>query len=333
MTGILIGLEGPALTPREAEWLDRDDVVGVVQFSRNFASVKQFIELNQAIRDACPSALISIDQEGGRVQRIGAPCTVLPPLGALGAIWDDDHDEALEVCFRHAWLMASEMLALGVDVSFAPVLDLDRGSAVIGNRAFHRDSEVVKELGRAYLKGMAEAGMAAVGKHFPGHGWVAADTHDEVALDQRPLDDIAINDLRPYSVALRHKLDAVMMAHVIYPQVCERPAGYSSRWCQQILRQRMGFVGVIISDDLGMRAAADAGDFNDRYRASKEAGCDLVLVCRPDDVAAAMGQIPASTPETPAQQRLLARKRPDWNELEHSADREMAVIAVESMED
>jgi beta-N-acetylhexosaminidase len=334
MSRILIGLSGTTLSEQEGRWLARPDVAGVVQFGRNFESADQFVSLNGAIREIDDQALICIDQEGGRVQRIGAPCTPLPALGDIGQTWDADPDEALELTFRHAWLMASEMLALGLDMSFAPVLDLDRGSAVIGNRAFHAENEVVKELGRAYIKGMHEAGMAACGKHFPGHGFVAADTHDEVARDDRELDDIAIEDLRPYSVALRHGLDAIMMAHVIYPRVCPQPAGYSLAWCQQMLRQRMAFEGVIISDDLGMRAAADVGDFDQRYRASLAAGCDLVLVCRPGDVAQAMSEIaPSEAEPSTARNQLLASSRPEWETFAHSPDREMAQIVLESLED
>jgi beta-N-acetylhexosaminidase len=331
---ILIGLEGTRLSEQERDWLARPDVAGVVQFTRNFQSVEQFIALNHSIRQIDPDALICIDQEGGRVQRIREPCTILPPLRLTGKEWDEDEDEGLQVAYLHAWLMASEMLALGVDISFAPVLDLDRGCAVIGDRAFHGNTDGVRELGRAYLKGMHEAGMATTGKHFPGHGCVSEDTHLDVALDDRPFEDIAIDDLRPYSVALRHGLDAVMMAHVIYPQVCPQPAGYSSVWCRKILRERMGFGGVIFSDDLGMRAAEQAGNFKDRMQLSLDAGCDMVLVCRPDDVAAAMAQIPVSEPQAEDRRAdLRARVEVEWNEFKDSGEREAARVVLQLLEE
>jgi len=318
VSGLIIGLEGPELDAQEVNWLGRPDVVGAILFTRNFVDVDQLRELNHAIRRACEGALITVDQEGGRVQRIGAPCTRLPPLRRIGEAWVEDPDEALELAFHHAWLMASEMRALDIDLSFAPVLDLDRGAEVIGDRAFHGDASVVKELGRAYLKGMADAAMEGVAKHFPGHGWTAADSHEAVAVDERPMDEIAGGDLRPYSVAQRHGLAGVMMAHVIYPAVCPEPAGYSKVWCREVLRDRMRFEGVIVSDDLGMRAAADAGDFEARYHASMEAGCDLALVCRPDDVRRAMERIRPREPGAAAADdlaRLRGGEARNWEDL------------------
>jgi len=259
------------------------------------------------------------------VQRITEPCTRLPSLGSLGRAYDEDPDEALELSFRHGWLMASEMLALGLDLSFAPVLDLDRDSDVIGDRAFHRQIEPVKDLSRAYIKGMHEAGMVATGKHFPGHGSVHADTHLDIAIDERPFEQIAIADLRAFNVALGQGLDAVMMAHVIYSRVCPQAAGYSSIWCQDILRQRMGFAGIIFSDDLGMQAATQKGDFAARLTASLAAGCDFALVCRPRDVALAMAQIEPQTPATTdVRSRLRGRAGPVWEIFCDAPERAMA---------
>lgn len=333
MSHLFIGLEGLVVTAQEAQWLVRPDVGGVVLFTRNFESASQVQALNQEIRRLSPGAIICIDQEGGRVQRLREPCTRLPALSALGRLYDEDNDEGLELSFRHGWLMASEMLALGFDLSFAPVLDLDRGSEVIGDRAFHRSIDVVKDLSRAYIKGMHQAGMVATGKHFPGHGSVVADTHEAVAVDERPFEAIAIDDLRAFNIAIGQGLDAVMMAHVIYPQICPRAAGYSSIWCQDILRQRIGFEGIIFSDDLGMRAAMDVGDFASRLNASLDAGCDICLVCQGQDVRNAMAQIdPMSRQAVDVRDRLRGKPQLSWNDFACSDERQLAQAVLSVLE-
>jgi beta-N-acetylhexosaminidase len=334
LSQLFIGLQGLEISAEEALWLARPDVGGVVLFSRNFESVNQLQTLNESIRVTCPGAIICIDQEGGRVQRILEPCTPLPALGGLGVLYDDDNDEGLALCFQHGWLMASEMLALGCDLSFAPVLDLNQGSEVIGDRAFHHSIEAVKDMSRAYIKGMHSAGMVATGKHFPGHGSVVADTHHAIAVDEREFDAIAIADLRAFNVAIRQGLDAVMMAHVIYPKVCSQPAGYSQAWCQQILRQRIGFQGLIFSDDLGMRAATDIGDYSMRLRASLDAGCDICLVCRPEDVRQAMDQIePPATAVVDVRDRLRGKFGHSWDDFSISTERELAQVALSTLEE
>ncbi len=335
MSYLLIGLAGPELTRQEREWLRRPQVGGLTLFSRNIVSLDQVCALVEAIREADPAALICIDQEGGRVQRMGEPCTVLPPLRALGDCYRDDDDEGITLAYQHAWLMASEMRALGIDLSFAPVLDIDCGSAVIGDRAFAADPLVVKELARAYIKGMHAAGMPATGKHFPGHGSIVPDTHVDHASDDRSFEDLAISDLRPFTVAVGHGLDAVMMAHVSYPQVCSQAAGYSSTWINAILRDRIGFQGIVFSDDLGMRAAEIAGNFQQRLTRSMDAGCDFALVCNADDVALAFEQIgewpePAAT-DPRSRLRLKPPPIPTWNEFVSSADRELARTQLESL--
>ncbi|MDX1568855.1 MAG: beta-N-acetylhexosaminidase [Xanthomonadales bacterium] len=316
MSYLVIGLAGPELTDEERRWLARDEVGGAILFSRNFHSVDQVRRLCDAIREVDRDAVILIDQEGGRVQRIGEPLTVLPPLGAIGAVYDDDEDLAMDVAFVHGKLMAMEVLAIGADLSLAPVLDLRRKGSIIADRAFHADPLVVKALGRTYIKGMHDAGMAACAKHFPGHGSVEQDTHLEHAVDPRPFDELAITDLRPFTVAIQEGLDAVMMAHVVYPEIDERPAGYSRVWIQDILRKRIGFEGVVISDDLGMAAACDVGGFEDRLTCALEAGCDLVLVCRPDDVARVFGEV-RQWPQPGEDRRALIRagEHPDWGSV------------------
>jgi beta-N-acetylhexosaminidase len=325
LSHLFIGLEGLDINATEAKWLARPDVGGVVLFARNFETPTQLQELNLDIRRLCPGAIVCIDQEGGQVQRFRDPCTRLPALAGLGKMYDEDNDEGLELSFRHGWLMASEMLALGCDLSFAPVLDLDRGSEVIGNRAFHSSIEAVKNLSRAYIKGMHDAGMVTTGKHFPGHGSVVADTHQDIAVDDREFDAIAIDDLRAFTVAIGQGLDAVMMAHVIYPRICSQAAGYSRIWCQDILRQRIGFEGVVFSDDLGMRAAMDVGNFSSRLQTSLDAGCDICLICRPEDVRKAMTQIdPLARAAADVRDRLRGRPQSSWDEFAVSDARELA---------
>lgn len=287
---LLIGLPGTALDAVGREWLRHPDVGGVVLFSRNYESPGQLADLVAAIRAAAdPRPLVCIDQEGGRVQRLRDGFTALPPLGILGRLWAEDADRAADYAYRHARVMAGEMLGAGIDLSFAPVLDLDRGSSVIGDRAFAASPETVIALGRAYLGGMHDAGMKTTGKHFPGHGSVRADSHTDDVVDDRDLAELEAADLRPF-VQLAGELDALMIAHVSYPRVDERPAGYSSRWLRDYLRGHLGYRGVILSDDLGMHAALVAGDLVARTRACLAAGCDLALVCRAEDVEELLGR-------------------------------------------
>jgi beta-N-acetylhexosaminidase len=281
---ILIGLPGTRLDGKARYQLRHPAVGGVVLFSRNFSGREQLKALVDEIRAARdPRPLVCIDQEGGRVQRLQDGFTRLPPLGALGAIHATDPVKGLDLAYRHGRVMATEMLAVGIDLSFAPVLDLDRGSRVIGNRALSGDPDVVIELGRSYLAGMHDAGMKTTGKHFPGHGSVAADSHTDDVCDTRRLSELQGLDLRPFA-ELSGALDALMIAHVVYPEVDSVPAGYSERWLGQILRSEMAYRGAVLSDDLGMHAARTAGSLAERAHSSLEAGCDLALVCLPGDV-------------------------------------------------
>ena len=286
---VLVGIDGLELSAESREMLNHPLVGGVVLFTRNFESAAQVRALVQSIHDCRSSRLLlAVDQEGGRVQRFRDGFTRLPPLGRLGALADSEPEDALEYSFRHGWLMAAEMLDLGIDLSFAPVLDLDRGSDVIGDRAFSADSEVVVRLGQAYLDGMHAAGMKTTGKHFPGHGSVQADSHIADVCDERSLDEIEQSDMQPFT-RLAPKLDALMIAHVVYPCVDDQPAGYSSPWLKHCLRERLGYDGVIFSDDLGMHAARALGNLQQRTRVALNAGCDSVLVCQPDEVAELLG--------------------------------------------
>lgn len=291
---LLIGLAGLQLEPRERAWLTAPGVAGVILFARNYADRAQLIALAESIRAAGGEhLLVAVDQEGGPVQRFREGFTRLPALAKIGAAYARDPEDAVRLAEEHAWVMASELRACGVDFSFAPVADLARGSAAIGPRAFHADPAIAGELTQAYVRGMHLGGMAAVLKHFPGHGSVAADTHKAQAIDPRPLEAIRAADLRPFVEAIDAHAEAVMMAHVIYPAVDAQPAGFSRVWIQDILRGELGFAGVVISDDISMAAAGAAGGVGARVKAHLAAGCDLVLACFPEVVEEAIAALPA----------------------------------------
>ena len=295
---VLIGIPGEELDSLSREYLAHPSVGGVVLFSRNFLDQGQLCSLVADIHAASePRPLVCIDQEGGRVQRLtGEGFTRLPPLGALGCLNEEDPVKALDMAYRHGRVMAMEMLACGIDLSFAPVLDLDRGSRVIGDRSFSPDPAVVTRLGRSYLAGMRDAGMKATGKHFPGHGSVVADSHVDDVTDDRPFAEIHESDLVPFS-ELMPALDALMIAHVVYPQVDRVPAGYSPKWLDGILRGKLGYKGTVFSDDLGMHAAKAAGGVRERAEGCLDAGCDLVLVCHPEDIDQLFASGPVNFPD------------------------------------
>ena len=311
-----IGISGHELTARERDWLQHDGCAGVVLFARNFASRAQVAELTQAIREAAPRPqLISVDQEGGRVQRFREGYSVLPALQGFDALYRDDPQAALALAREHAWLMASEIRATGIDMSFAPVIDLARGNRAIGNRAFSADPQVVAAFTRAYVAGMHEAGMSATLKHFPGHGSVPEDTHFDAAVDDRALADLEAADLVPFVAGIEAGADAVMMAHVTYPQVAPEPAGYSPFWIGELLRARMGFRGVVFSDDIGMAAAHSAGGIKGRVDAHLDAGCDVVLVCHMQMVEEALRAMDGRASNTMALAGLLGRGALGWDGL------------------
>lgn len=311
-----IGVSGHELTARERDWLQHDACAGVVLFSRNFASRAQVAELTQSIREAAPRPqLISVDQEGGRVQRFRDGYAALPPLSGFDQLYRQDAGTALALAREHAWLMASEIRATGIDMSFAPVIDLERGNRAIGNRAFSPDPQVVAAFARAYVAGMHEAGMAATLKHFPGHGSIAEDTHFDVAVDDRSLAAMRATDLVPFVAGIEAGADAVMMAHITYPQVAPEPAGYSPRWIGDILRNEMGFRGIVFSDDIGMAAAHSAGGIKARVDAHLDAGCDVVLVCHPQMVEEALHALDGRASDTAALLGLMGRGALGWDAL------------------
>jgi len=295
---VLIGIAGQQLSTQDREILQHPAVGGVVVFSRNFKDPAQLTALVADIRGIrTPRLLVAVDQEGGRVQRLQSGFTRLPALAGLGQQFENDPDGALDLAFHHGWLMSSEVLALGIDISFAPVLDLDCGSHVIGDRSFHEKPGVVTALARAYVEGMHAAGMCATGKHFPGHGSVVADSHTADVLDSRDLEQIRVLDLHPFT-ELSGSLDAVMMAHVCYADVDELPAGFSKSWLQDILRGELGYGGTVFSDDLDMQAAVSKGIMHERVWCALDAGCDAVLICDPDSARAYLGALGETLPHT-----------------------------------
>lgn len=284
---LMLDVIGTTLTAEEEVLLASEVVGGVILFARNYESPQQVEALNAAIRACNPQILIAVDQEGGRVQRLREGYTRLPAMGVFAKRWLQAPEATEALAAQVGWLMAAEMLSAGFDFSFAPVLDINVGlSQVIGERAFGSTSKQVAALANAFMEGMHEAGMATTGKHFPGHGSVAADSHLELPIDERPLDLIRSTDLAAF-VLSQPSLDAVMPAHVIYPQADPHCAGFSPFWLQEILRGEMGFDGVIFSDDLVMAGAAAVGSIEARVDAALDAGCDMVLVCNDRPMALA----------------------------------------------
>jgi beta-N-acetylhexosaminidase len=284
---VMMDVAGHSLTKEEREALAHPLVGGVILFARNYESPEQLRALTADIRSVrSPALLIAVDQEGGRVQRFREGFTRLPPMRKLGELFDSAPSVAMNLAFNLGVVLATELKSHGVDFSFTPVLDLDFSqSGVIGDRAFHVDPFAVAQLAGNLIDGLASLGVGAVGKHFPGHGFATADSHVACAIDERPLNEIEATDMAPYRELIPRGLAAIMPAHVVYPNVDERPAGFSKIWLQDILRGRYGFEGLIFSDDLSMQAASVAGGVVERAQAALAAGCDMVLVCNAPEEA------------------------------------------------
>jgi beta-N-acetylhexosaminidase len=277
----MLDVAGLALDDDDRRRLLHPQVGGVILFSRNYRDPQQLAELCQQIHELRdPRLVVSVDHEGGRVQRFREGFQSIPAMGHLGDLYNEDPEQALQLAETFAWLMAAELLHYGVDLSFAPVLDIaDPVSSVIGDRAFHRDPESIAHLANAWVRGMRRAGMEAVGKHFPGHGSVEGDSHHVMPFDRRSFADIEALDLVPFRRVINTHLAGIMMAHVIYDQVDPQAAGYSSYWIETVLREQLEFEGIVFSDDLSMSGAESVGGYTERARQALDAGCDILLVC------------------------------------------------------
>jgi beta-N-acetylhexosaminidase len=280
MGPIILDLVGLELSSEEREIIKHPQMGGIIFFQRNFESTSQLENLISQIHlHSKQHLLLTVDQEGGRVQRFQEGFTRLPALGLLGTRYGQNPDAAIQLAETHGWLLASELLAVGIDLSFAPVLDLNNNlNQVIGLRALHSDPAVVTKLGRAVITGMHRAGMCSVGKHFPGHGSVSADTHTHFTVDNRDYHTIETQDLIPFA-ELSSDLDGIMASHIVYSQVDPLPCGFSPYWLQSILRKQLNFTGAIFTDDLSMKAVQQMGTISERIRLALQAGCDGLLVC------------------------------------------------------
>lgn len=306
---LMIDVAGQTLTTEDAELLRHPQVGGVILFSRNFASPDQVRELTAAIRAVrSPPLLIAVDQEGGRVQRFREGFTELPPLRWLGHLYDADPDDARAMTMTLARIMAQEVLDCGVDFSFAPVVDIDRGLCdVIGDRALHAKTEVVAALGLAYMQGMRQVGMAAIAKHFPGHGGVVGDSHLVLPEDHRSYIELE-DDLSPYRSLIGDGLAGVMMAHIRYTEIDPDIASLSRFWMQQVLRKQLGFQGAIFSDDLSMAGASVGGTVPERALAALRAGADMILLCNNREAVDPVLRVLADYDEPVSHGRLAAMR-------------------------
>lgn len=317
---VMLDVKGQVLTDDDVRRLSHPMTGGVILFGRHYENRGQLIALTDAIRDVREDLLIAVDHEGGRVQRFRTDgFTVLPAMRRLGELWDRDVLLATKVATATGYVLAAELRACGIDMSFTPVLDLDYGrSSVIGDRAFHRDPRVVTLLAKSLNHGLALAGMANCGKHFPGHGYASADSHVALPVDERSLEEILADDAAPYDW-LGMALASVIPAHVIYSKIDDKPAGFSRIWLQEILRERIGFKGAIFSDDLSMEAARAGGTLTQAAEAALEAGCDMVLVCNQPEAAERVLNELSFKPSKESAQRLKQLrprgKAPNWRKL------------------
>lgn len=326
---VMLDVVGLTLSEDDIRRIDHPLTGGVILFARNFDDRAQLCSLTKQIRDVRDDILIAVDHEGGRVQRFRTDgFTHLPAMGKLGKLWHEDVFKATRVTTAVGYVLASELRACDIDLSFTPVLDLDYGtSAVIGDRAFDADPRVVAMLAKSLNHGLLLAGMANCGKHFPGHGFVAADSHHEIPVDERSLTEILSVDAQPYDW-LGMSLAAVMPAHVIYPQVDPNPAGFSAKWLKEILRGKYAFDGVIFSDDLSMQGASAAGDVVTAAHAALDAGCDMVLICNSPEKADRLLREMKPVTDTVSQRRikhLQARgKAHGWEKMQAQAEYQAA---------
>jgi len=333
---VMVDLAGVAIEPEERDLLAHPQVGSVILFTRNYESPEQLSRLTAEIHAIrTPPLLVAVDQEGGRVQRFREGFTRLPPLRDIGRRFTVRRAEGLALARQLGWLMAAELRARGVDLSFAPCVDIDYGlSRVIGDRALHSDADAVAELAVAYMLGMRDAGMAATAKHFPGHGAVAADSHVALPVDRREWADLE-GDLRPYQRLMANGLPAVMVAHVVFPEVDEKPASLSRRWIDGVLRGDLGFQGAIFADDLSMAGAAAFGDIATRARLALEGGCDVLPVCNDRASAVALLDSLRTAPDPVSRMRLVRLHGRDMGSTRLVADPrwQTAVAAARELAD
>jgi len=332
---LMLDLAGTQLLPAERELLAHQQVGGVILFARNITTKQQMVCLVADIRSCSNNLLIAVDQEGGRVQRFKQGFTPLPPMQILGDLLDSDPTIGLELAKNVGWLMASEVIACGLDISFAPVLDVDRDhSSIIGDRAFSDRAEQVILVAKAFIEGMTEAGMAATGKHFPGHGGVVADSHLQAPVDQRTMAELECRDLKPF-IALSKDLAGIMPAHITFPRVDSSSVGFSSFWLQQILGKKIGFEGVIFSDDLTMKGADVVGGYTEKAEMALGAGCDMILVCNcPEgarEVLTHMQQLGVKGCEKIATMR--ARQVINWDQLTEQPRYQQTIKTLQQLTD
>lgn len=333
----MIGIPGLGLSADDRQLLGHPAVGGVILFDRNYEAPRQLEELVADIHGLRePQLLVAVDQEGGRVQRFRSQFTRLPPPARFGSLYDDDREAALKLIRDCGWLMAAELRACGVDFSFAPALDLHtRESVVIGDRALHREPEVVAMLAHAFMAGMSSAGMCAVGKHFPGHGSVEGDSHLVLPVDERDLETIRGADMLVFERMIHYGMPAVLAAHVVYSRVDSRPAGYSHVWLGQVLRSELGFTGAVFSDDLGMAGAALDGGAPEQVARALDAGCDMALLCNDRSAVESVIEHYAnrgSALRSARLARLHGRNRISWQDLQSDSHHRHTALAIAALE-
>lgn len=309
----MLDVEQTTLSSEERLLLANEQVGGIILFTRNFESRSQIGELVKEIRECSPDILVAVDQEGGRVQRFREGFEPLPALQKIGRLADRHPEHLEDIAASFGWLMAADILSCGIDISFAPVLDLDTDfSTVIGDRSFSADPAFCIRLAKSYIEGMQAAGMAATAKHFPGHGAVREDSHAELPRDHREFAEVASTDMQPFAALARH-FDAVMPGHILFPKIDSQPVGFSSHWLQKVLRDQLGFNGVIFSDDLSMEGAAESGSYIDRAALALEAGCDMVLACNNPEGAMQVLHWLEQNPQSDTGRLQRMRSRAHWD--------------------
>ena len=330
---IMLDIEGFSLSIEDRALIKSKHVGGIILFSRNFKSREQLIDLCFEIKSIKPEILIATDQEGGRVQRFKEGFSIIPSMQRLGDLVAHDVEAGLSLCRRVGWLMASEMIATGIDISFAPVLDLDKDtSSVIGDRSFSEQIDIVISSAKAFIFGMAEAGMASTGKHFPGHGGIEEDSHLVTPIDNRSLSDLESNDLIPYR-ELIEVLDGVMTAHITFPKIDASVVSFSSEWIQTVLRENLNFQGMVFSDDLTMKGADTAGNYTNKAKLSVNAGCDMILICNDRDGAKEILKFfeENNIPKSEKVYSMLMSNDVSWKDLEKTALRDEIRTEIDNL--